>query len=96
MNISGDQGIDQTINYFVKTEMPRSDLGSSVNSLIDNLAAQAAAFGITYKPAEIIKVNLKVTGTFTKPVISPVFGNSSDSPAHRKRISNQGSNKAGC
>ena len=76
MNISGDQGIDQTINYLVKTEMPRSDLGSSVNSLIDNLSAQAAAFGISYKPSEIIKVNLKVTGTFTKPVISPVFGNS--------------------
>jgi hypothetical protein len=76
MNISGDQGIDQTINYFVKTEMPRSDLGSSVNTLIDNLAAQAAAFGISYKPSDIIRVNLQVTGTFTKPVISPVFGNS--------------------
>jgi hypothetical protein len=77
MNISGDQGLDQTINYFVKTEMPRSDLGGSVNSLIDNLAAQAAAFGIKYKPDDIIKVNLKVTGTFAKPVISPVLGNSS-------------------
>jgi hypothetical protein len=76
MNISGDQGIDQTINYLVKTEMPRSDLGSSVNALIDNLASQAAAFGISFKPSEIIKVNLQVTGTFTKPVISPVFGNS--------------------
>jgi hypothetical protein len=73
MNISGDQGLDQTINYLVKTEMPRTDLGGSVNSLIDNLAAQAAAFGIKYKPADIIKVNLKVTGTFTKPVIVPVL-----------------------
>jgi hypothetical protein len=73
MNISGDQGLDQTINYLVKTEMPRSDLGGSVNALIDNLAAQAAAFGIKYKPADIIKVNLKVTGTFAKPVISPVL-----------------------
>ncbi|HSN49792.1 MAG TPA: AsmA-like C-terminal region-containing protein, partial [Bacteroidales bacterium] len=77
MNIRGDQGIDQTLNYFVKTEMPRSDLGSSVNALIDNLSKQAAAFGISYKPSDIIKVNLKVTGTFTRPEISPVFGNSS-------------------
>jgi hypothetical protein len=74
MNIGGDQGIDQTINYIVKTEMPRSDLGSSVNSLIDNLSAQASAFGIKYKPSETLKVNLKVTGTFTKPVIAPFFG----------------------
>jgi hypothetical protein len=77
MNISGDQGIDQSLNYFVKTEMPRSDLGSSVNALIDNLSAQAAAFGISYKPSEIIKVNLKVSGTFSKPVIMPVFGDAS-------------------
>ncbi len=74
MNISGDQGIDQTLNYLVKTEIPRSDLGSSVNTLIDNLSSQAAAFGISYKPSETLKVNLKVTGTFGKPVVSPFFG----------------------
>jgi hypothetical protein len=76
MNISGDQGIDQTINYVVKTEIPRSDLGSSVNSLIDNLSVQAAAFGIAFKPSDLIKVNVKVTGTFLKPVVTPFFGNS--------------------
>ncbi|HPT22491.1 MAG TPA: AsmA-like C-terminal region-containing protein [Bacteroidales bacterium] len=76
MNISGDQGIDQTLNYIVRTELPRSDLGSSVNSLIDNLSAQAAAFGISFKPAEVMKVNLKVTGTSSKPVVSPFFGSS--------------------
>jgi hypothetical protein len=77
MNISGDQGIDQTINYIIKTEIPRSDLGSSVNSLIDNLSLQAAAFGIAFKPSDLIKVNVKVTGTFLKPVVTPVFGNAS-------------------
>jgi hypothetical protein len=73
MNISGDQGLDQTINYLVKTEIPRADLGGSVNSLLDNLSAQAAAFGIAYKPADIIKVNVRVKGTFTKPVVGPDF-----------------------
>jgi len=79
MNIGGDQGLDQTINYLVKTEIPRSELGSSVNSMIDNLSAQAAAFGIAYKPAEIIKVNVRVKGTFTKPEVSPDFGGGSGS-----------------
>ncbi len=74
MNISGDQGIDQTLNYIVKTEIPRSELGSSVNSLIDNLSAQATAFGITYRPADIIKVNVKISGTFGKPTVAPFFG----------------------
>jgi vacuolar-type H+-ATPase subunit H len=75
MNIGGDQGLDQTLNYIVKTEIPRSDLGSSVNSLIDNLSATAASFGIKYKPADILKVNVSVKGTFSKPVVTPFFGN---------------------
>ncbi len=73
MNISGDQGLDQTINYIVKTELPRSDLGSSVNSFLDKLSAGAAAFGIKYKPADVLKLNVKVTGTFSKPIVVPYF-----------------------
>jgi vacuolar-type H+-ATPase subunit H len=78
MNISGDQGLDQTLYYIVKTEIPRSDLGGSVNSLIDNLSAQAAAFGFAFKPADILKVNVKVTGVFGKPVVTPFFGSSTN------------------
>jgi len=77
MNISGDQGLDQTLNYLIKTEIPRSDLGSSVNSLIDNLSSTASSFGIAFKPADILKVNVKVTGVFGKPVVMPVFGSGS-------------------
>jgi hypothetical protein len=74
MNVSGDQGLDQTLNYLVKTEIPRSDLGNSVNSLIDNLSAQASAFGIAFKPADVLKVNVRITGVFGKPVVMPDFG----------------------
>jgi len=79
MNIGGDQGLDQTLNYLVKTEIPRSDLGGSVNSLIDNLSAQAASFGIAIKPSEVLKINVKVSGTFSKPLVMPVFGSGSES-----------------
>lgn len=77
MNISGDQGLDQTLNYIVKTEIPRSDLGGTVNSFIDNVSAYASSFGIKYKPADVLKVNLKVTGTFSKPLVAPFFGSTS-------------------
>jgi hypothetical protein len=76
MNISGDQGLDQTMNYLIKTEIPRADLGNSLNSLIDNLSNQAAAFGINFKPSDVIKVNVKLTGVFGKPIVIPVFGSS--------------------
>jgi hypothetical protein len=77
MNISGDQGLDQTMNYLIKTEIPREELGSSVNSVIDNLSATAAKYGIAYKPSDVIKVNVKITGVFGKPVVMPVFGSGS-------------------
>jgi hypothetical protein len=76
MNISGDQGLDQTMNYLIKTEFPRSELGSAVNSMVNNLSALAASVGVAYKPADIMKVNVKLTGVFGKPVITPVFGSS--------------------
>jgi len=74
MNISGDQGFDQTLNYFIKTEIPRADLGSLAGELTDNLVSQASKLGISYTPSEIIKINLKVGGTALKPEISPDFG----------------------
>jgi hypothetical protein len=77
MNIGGDQGLDQTLNYLIKTEIPRADLGTSVNSLLDNLSSQASKFGIVYKPADVIKVNVRVSGTFTKPEVMPDFGGKS-------------------
>ena len=77
MNIGGDQGLDQTLNYIVKTEIPRSDLGSSVNSFIDNVSAYASSFGIKYKPSDVLKVNVRVTGTFSRPVVAPFFGGTS-------------------
>jgi hypothetical protein len=73
MNISGDQGLDQTLNYIVKTEIPRSDLGSSVNSLINGVSSFASSLGIKIKPSDMLKVNVKVTGTFSKPLVIPIF-----------------------
>ena len=88
MNISGDQGIDQTLNYTILSEIPRASLGGSVNALIDNLSTQAAIFGFSYTPAEILKVNVRVTGTFGKPVVTPFFGTSADAgvPAKAEEV----------
>lgn len=73
LNVSGDQGLDRTINYLVKTEIPRAELGESAAALMGAFSSQVAALGLNITPPEIIKVNLKIGGTFTKPVITPVF-----------------------
>jgi vacuolar-type H+-ATPase subunit H len=75
MNIGGDQGIDQTMNYFIRTEIPRSELGNSVNSFIDGISAQASALGFSLKmPSDVMKINVRVTGLVGKPIVTPVFG----------------------
>ena len=76
LNVSGDQGLDQTLNYVVRTEIPRAELGNAAGALMGALTAQAAGLGLTLIPPEIIKVNLKVSGTFLKPVITPSFAGS--------------------
>lgn len=79
MNLGGDQGLDKKINYVVKTEIPRSDLGEAANSLVNSLASQAASYGLKFSPSDVIKINLNVGGTFSDPVIKPAFGESSSS-----------------
>jgi hypothetical protein len=74
LNISGDQGFDQTLNYLIKTEIPRQELGSAANELVNDLTSRASGLGIPFTPSDIIKVNLKVGGTALKPDISPDFG----------------------
>ena len=73
LNVAGDQGIDQTLNYLIKTEIPKADLGPAAGALMGTLTAQAASFGLNLPVPDILKVNLKVSGTFRKPVIIPVF-----------------------
>jgi hypothetical protein len=76
LNISGDQGLDKTLNYLIKTEIPRAELGAAAGALMSTLSAEAASFGLNIPVPEIIKVNLKVSGTFKKLMITPVFAGS--------------------
>jgi hypothetical protein len=73
LNVSGDQGLDRTINYLVRTEIPRADLGEAAGALMSTFAAQASALGFAAETPEVIKVNLNVGGTVRNPSIVPSF-----------------------
>ncbi len=70
MRIGGDQGIDQTMNYVARMEIPRSAFGPDANQVINDLASIAAERGLDIKPGDIINVDARITGTFSDPQIS--------------------------
>jgi hypothetical protein len=77
LNISGDQGLDRTLRYLVRTEIPRAELGEAAGALMNSLASQAAALGFGAAPPDVIKVNLNVGGTVSDPAITPSFAGGS-------------------
>ena len=73
LNISGDQGIDLTMNYIMKMTIPKSELGSEIGSALDGLTSMASQQGLTIGTGENVDVNFLVTGTYLDPQVRPVF-----------------------
>ena len=67
--IGGDQGLDQSMNYTVGINIPRSELGAAANAPIDNLMSKAAGAGLKIDPLENLNFRVKVGGTFRDPKI---------------------------
>ncbi|MDM8003718.1 MAG: AsmA-like C-terminal region-containing protein [Bacteroidota bacterium] len=78
-NISGDQGLDRTLHYLIKAEIPRAELGEAAGALMSSLASQASALGFGAAPPDVIKINLNVGGTVPDPSIIPSFAGGSAS-----------------
>lgn len=69
-NISGSTGLDQTIDYKYKMEIPRSMFGSAANTALNGLLAQAnAKAGTNIAIDDKINVVVLMGGTVTKPTI---------------------------
>jgi hypothetical protein len=68
--IGGDQGIDQTMNYIININVPRTELGTGANQAISNLYASAASKGINLSQSENLNLGVNVGGTFSDPKVS--------------------------
>ena len=79
VNISGDHGIDQTINYLLKMEIPAAKLPPGMTAVLTGLAARAALMGIEYYQPEVIRMNVIIDGTIKEPKIMPALGQSDGS-----------------
>jgi vacuolar-type H+-ATPase subunit H len=69
-NVSGSTGLDQTIDYTYKMEIPRAMFGGAANSAMTGLLNQAnQKAGTNVALGDKVNVNVAMGGTVTKPTI---------------------------
>lgn len=69
-NISGSTGLDQTIDYKWKMEIPRAMFGKEANSALEGILGQAnKAAGTNVSMGDKVKVTINFGGTVTSPTI---------------------------
>lgn len=72
--VSGSTGIDQTIEYLWKLQIPREELGGQANALAGSLLDQInSKAGTSLSMGDMVKVNLLFGGTVTKPTVKTKF-----------------------
>jgi len=74
LKVSGDQGIDKTMNFNIAMSVPKSSLGSGAGSALDGLSSLAGDQGINLATGSNIDMNFLVSGMVDDPEVSPVFG----------------------
>jgi hypothetical protein len=63
MNIGGSNGVDGSLDYKLKMDIPAGQLGATVNTALASLTGKPVA------NAETIKLDLNIGGTYNKPAI---------------------------
>lgn len=75
VNVSGDQGLDKTMNYTMNMALPTSELGASFNKVVSGLVSAAASKGVTVNPGSTVDIAALITGTSDDPKVSVKLGN---------------------
>jgi len=75
--VEGVSNLDQTIDYTIATEVPRSNLGGAANSVIEGLNALAADNGVNAGIGDIILVDMLIDGTMDDPKVKFKLGTAS-------------------
>ncbi|HLS47943.1 MAG TPA: AsmA-like C-terminal region-containing protein [Gemmatimonadales bacterium] len=81
MEVSGSNGLDQSLDYEIRLRVPRSLIGSEANQAIAGLVSRAAGAGIDLQTAPTIALGTQVGGTVTDPTISLGVGSAAESVA---------------
>jgi hypothetical protein len=68
--LGGSNGFDQTMDYTMNVDFPRSQLGAGANAAINSLVTAANAKGANFTVGEIIPVAIGIKGTVTDPKVT--------------------------
>jgi hypothetical protein len=78
MNVAGSNGIDQSMEYTLKLQVPKSRLGGGANQAIASLASRT---GVDLSSAAVIPLAIQLGGKVTDPVVKADVGSLTTSVA---------------
>ncbi|MDA3882062.1 MAG: hypothetical protein PF481_02145 [Bacteroidales bacterium] len=73
--IQGKSGLDKSLDYTIALEIPKENMGTEAQSVVQSLSAKAQEKNITIPENDVVQLTLLVGGSITKPTVKPVFGN---------------------
>jgi hypothetical protein len=74
MNVSGSNGLDQSLQYNLNLRVPRSELGGAANNAIAGLLSKAGKAGVDLAAAPEIPLGIQIGGTVTSPTVKADVG----------------------
>jgi hypothetical protein len=69
MNVAGSNGLDQSLQYTLALNVPRSMLGGAANDAISSLVSKAGGVGVNLAAAPQIGLGIQLGGTVTSPTV---------------------------
>ncbi len=74
MKISGQHGLNQDMNYTIKTKIPRellrqSGIGQAADKGLDFLSKEASKFGVNIAQGDFIDMDINILGSISSPKI---------------------------
>jgi hypothetical protein len=73
MNVTGSNGIDQSLSYAIGLEVPRSALGAEADQVVTTLISQTSRAGLRLAASDVVRLGVQLTGTVTSPSIATDF-----------------------
>lgn len=75
-SIAGWNSFDQTLEYTMAMEIPRSSFGGAANNVLENLVSKVNKAGANFSLGETVPVSILITGIVTDPKVSMNLGES--------------------